>query len=284
MSDATPPRRQPFGHGKIDGEKEQPQPAFEVVESAEFEVVEEAPKARPKKPRRDGTEPEPERPKKKKRKRSSIPDPIDEDQAARDRALRDFEWVWPSVLLGIGMILTFVSAFGATKLGALFTLGVLCLGLVITIPLTIAALMIIGLLLGIEYGRIGPAILKIAAITFVANGIMFLGAWMRLPGFIVFPISCFISFGLFMTQFDLDTWETNASVGLLNVLSFGAKFVLLGFLIVASGPDRGKDGDDHEDVTPSEEHHDKLNKRTKDRGDKLPGPANPGNTPPDESR
>ncbi len=45
MSDSTPPRRPPFGHGTSG--PAQPKPKFEVVEEADFEVVEEKPKKAP---------------------------------------------------------------------------------------------------------------------------------------------------------------------------------------------------------------------------------------------
>lgn len=118
------------------------------------------------------------------------------------------------------------------------------LGLFVTVPLTVVGLMVIGMGLGIEYGRLGPAVLKIAAITCVATGIMYLGAWLKLPGMIVFPVSCFVTFGLFMTQFDLDTWETNVSVGALNAMSFGAKVALVMFFLAATPKgDQAKDSD-----------------------------------------
>lgn len=183
--------------------------------------------------------------KKKKRAGSRTIVPVDEDQESRDRALREFEFIWPLILLVAGMAMTFVGAFGASDgVSAFVTVAVMAVGLIITIPLSIVVLMVIGLFLGIEYGRIGPAILKIAAISFVVNGVYFLGSWASLPFFVIFPIGCGVSFGLFMAQFDLDTWETNASVGSLNIMTFIANIVLIGFLVVA---DAGKTGDPFED-------------------------------------
>jgi len=254
-----------------------PKPKFEVVEDPPpFEVVEDDPppvakpapkltakpaanapakaaakppvkavRAKPARSDDDRDEDEPrEKPKKKKKKRGIV-QPVDESEADRERKLRNFEWVFPGVLLIIGLILAFVGAVGASKLAAGFTMLVLAVSLVISVPLTIAALMVIGIAMGIEYGRLGPAILKIAAITCMATGIMYLGAWLKLPGMIVFPVSCFVTFGLFMTQFDLDTWETNVSVGALNGLTFLAKLALIAaVLAVAQKGDRGKDSGD----------------------------------------
>lgn len=247
-----------------------PKPMFEVVEDPPpFEVVEDDPppvakpapkltakpvakssakppvkavRAKPAREEDDRDEDEPrEKPKKKKRKREVV-QPVDESEADRERKLRNFEWVVPGVLLVIGLVLAFVGAVGASKLGAGFTMVVLAVSLVVSVPLTIAALMAIGMVMGIEYGRLGPAVLKIAAITCVATGIMYVGAWLKLPGMIVFPISCFVTFALFMTQFDLDTWETNVSVGALNGLTFLAKLVLIAAVLAVAQKGGGKEG------------------------------------------
>lgn len=251
-----------------------PDPGFEVVEdeAPDFEVVDDEPpkparppakaaKPAPRKPLKaevEEEEPEEEeeerpRPKKKKKKKSKFrkrTTAADTEEDDHDRALREYEWIVPGVLLGLGVIMCFVGAFGAAgKAAAFHTIGVMVIGLIITVPITIGALMIVGMLVGIEYGRLGPAILKIAAITFVVNGIYFIGDWLKLPGFVVFPLGCFISFGLFMSQFELDVWETNASVGAINVLTFIANVVMIGFLIVAEDKldkkrDRGAEPDD----------------------------------------
>ncbi|MDB5309485.1 MAG: hypothetical protein JWO38_3687 [Gemmataceae bacterium] len=232
-----------------------PDPGFEVVEDPPPGMVKPTPppplKARRAEPAADEEgerEPGPRTFKRKKKKRRPVP-AADEDQEARDRALAQFEWVWPALLLAVGLILCFVGAIGVGgKAAAFHTIGVLVIGLFVTVPVTIAALMVVGMLVGIEYGRLGPAILKIAAITFVVNGIMFIGDWAKLPGFLIFPISCLVSFGLFMTQFDLDVWETNTSVGAVNVLSFVANIILVGFLVVAEiRKDRKEDHDDSPD-------------------------------------
>lgn len=222
-----------------------------------FEVVEE-PAAKPKPARRLRAEASedpdlPKRKKKKLRKRA----PVEEDDG-RERALAHFEWVVPSIVLAVGVALTFAGALGATgKDGAFHTIGVMVIGLFVSVPLTIGALMVGGMLMGIEYGRFGPAVLKIAAITFVVNGVLWVGDWMRLPDMLSFPVACLVSFGLFMTMFDLDTWETNASIGMVNVLTFVAHVIIATFLVVADsktdrkpGPDADPDDDPPANVQP----------------------------------
>ena len=203
----------------------------------------------------DGDGDKERRPKAKKKKRTSAVAPaVDEDQEARDRALREFEFIWPGILLCAGFVMCLVGAFGASDgVSAFVTIGVMVVGLFVTIPMTIIVLMVVGMLIGIEYGRLAPAILKIAAISFVTNGIYFIGAWAHLPYFFIFPIGCAVGFGLFMAQFDLDTWETNASVGALNVMTFVANIIMIGFLVVASASAGGggyDEGDDDSDFAP----------------------------------
>ncbi len=287
MPEPEPPRRPPFGWGKGLPPAAKPAPpppadaGFEVVEEEApgFEVIDEAapPPGGPARPaakvsvsqptpppqpalkplRAEAEEEGPRRPKKPKRKKKQrVIEPVDDDQAARDQALAEFEWIWPGVLLAFGMILTFVGAFGAAgPVGAFYTIGVLVFGLFVSVPVTVAALMLVGILAGIEYGRFGPAVLKIAAITFMVNGVYFIGAWAKLPFFVVVPVACAVSFALFMAQFELDTWETNASVGAINAMSFVAKVVLIGFLVVAearSDRDRGGSSEPDDDPPPSE--------------------------------
>jgi hypothetical protein len=280
VSDARPPRRKP---------------AFEVVEDElveDVEIVEEEPKQAPsaKKTRRadPDPEPEPERPrrkKNKKRREKSFSDKLlegeDADQARRDAALRDFEYTLPFILLALGVLLSVVGAFGAAKgVSGIFTLGVLTLFVALYVPLAIGALMVIGTVVGINYGRLWPAILKMAAITFIVNGIWLLGEWMRLPIFLIFPISCIISFGLFMSQFDLDMKEANVSVGALNVMTLAANLILIGFLVIATPSTSNKGIDDDDDSPPGLTPQERKKRIDKDRGDNLNGQSNPGNPPP----
>ena len=280
MADTPPPRRKP---------------AFEVVEDepeADFEVVDDEPKKAPaaKKARRadPDEDEEPARPRKKKKKKQrekSITDKYleadEEDQARRDAALRTFEYTIPFVLLVIGVLLSVVGAMGAAKgVSGVFTIGVLTLFVALYVPLAIGALMVVGTVVGINYGRLWPAVLKMAAITFIVNGIWLLGEWAHVPKLLIFPISCFISFGLFMTQFDLDVKEANVSVGALNLMTFVANLVLIGFLVVATTSANSKPIDDEDDSPPALSPQERKKRIDKDRGDNRNGQVNPGNPPP----
>ena len=190
-------------------------------------------------------------------------DEFDDGQADQDRVLAEYEWYWPAAILAVGLVVCFVGGIGAGgAVGLVQTVGILILGLAVSIPVAVAALMAVGMVIGINYGRLGPAVLKLAAIICVANGIMLLGAWRGLPFFVYCPVSCIITFGLFMTQFELDHWEANLSVGAINLLSFVANVVLVVFLTGGlaksdGGGDEfreeGGDGDEPALVAPGEE-------------------------------
>jgi|GEM_PF-5086773 len=206
--------RKPFGHGKSQPAAPRPaapkappkaQPAFEVVEDEPddggFEVVDESPKKAmsvPKKPVRaekkaddfEVVEDEPApKPKKKKPKRKldelskQLLAKEEEDDARRAESLKHFEWTVPTVLLVIGVALSTAGAIGASKgVSAGYTLMVLCVFVAVYVPLAIGALMVVGLVMGINYGRLGPAMLKMSAITFLVNGVWLLGDCFKAPG------------------------------------------------------------------------------------------------------
>lgn len=281
---SEPTRRPAFGHGKLSPPGPDrppgpaarpappPPPAFEVVEdepAADFEVVEEAVEVEEARPARRPVRAEPaaetrtstrssragaddtadDRPRpKKKKKRRQFTQVDDDGQADRDRVLAEFEWYYPAAILFVGVVMCLIGGIGAGgAVGLIQTVGVLVIGLAVSIPLSVAALMVIGILCGIEYGRFGPAMLKLAAITCVANGIMLIGEWRHLPWFVFCPISCLVTLGLFMTQFELDYGEANTSVGAINLFTFLANVVLIGFL-AAAGPKSGGDaGEDLKD-------------------------------------
>jgi hypothetical protein len=222
-----------------------------------------------RRPVRDGDDDD--EPRRKKKPKGKVGRAKTADEEAEDyhaRRLREFEYTWPAVLLVVGMGMSFTGALGVSGVGGFVTIGVMVVAMFVTIPLTILTLMVVGMLVGINYGRLGPAVLKIAAITFVVNGVYFLGAWAKLPVFVVGPIGCAVAFSLFKTQFDLDNRETNTSMGALNVLSFAAKVVILAILvgIADRGPPRGSDRDPDDDPAPA-------NTQPGQRGQNQPPPV-----------
>ncbi|MBX9625858.1 MAG: hypothetical protein K2X82_18810, partial [Gemmataceae bacterium] len=190
------------------------------------------------------------RPKKRKRPRDLEPVLTDEEraQARRDRNLASFEWYVPAGILGVGLVMCVVGGVKAGgAVGLVTTIGVLVIGLAVTIPLSVVALMALGVLAGINYGRFGPAVLKLAAIGSVAQGIMLMGsAVLGLPFFLFLPVSGLVTLILFMTQFELEYGEANASVGAINLLNFLANLMILAVLAGATSKS-GKGADEYRD-------------------------------------
>jgi len=229
--------------------KPAPKPAFEVVATAEVEALAPAKAAPARKPPRDDDDDDDDRPrrkkkgKKKKGERAKTGDEYADE--VRERKLREFEYIWPTVILVLGMGMAITGAIGSAGAAGGLSLVVVIAGLFVSIPLTIGTLMVVGAVCGINYGRFGPAVLKIAAITFVVNGVYFLCEWLKVPIFVAGPIGCAAAFGLFKMLFELDNGETNISMGALNVMSFLLKWlIILIVAIVLAKANRGSEGDD----------------------------------------
>ncbi|MBX9579957.1 MAG: hypothetical protein K2X87_06575 [Gemmataceae bacterium] len=213
----------------------------------------------------------------------------DDGQADRDRALAEYEWYWPAAIPSLGLVRCFVGGIGAAgAIGIVHTLVVLVVGLAVSIPLAVVALMAIGIVIGIEFGRFGPAILKLAAITCVASGIMLIGEWQKLPFFLFLPVSGVITLALFMTQFELDMWEANVSVVAINVFSFLGNLLLAGFLIGAEAKSGGgadeyrDDGGDGDDPPAAVGKADRPKPGGRWPGSKAARPADPEDDGPDD--
>lgn len=125
----------------------------------------------------------------------------------------------PLVLLVIGLISLFVSALvlegPAEAVGSI--LGAFIV-LLVQIPLTILALYILASILGISYGNLWSAILKLAAITIFVEGLAFAGMMLGFP-FLSMAILIIVSWFLFSLLFQLDVWETFYSLLGLWIIS-----------------------------------------------------------------
>lgn len=239
---------------------------FEVVDdeppkkkkpAAAVEDDDDAP--RPKKRSRRDDDDDAPRPKKKKRRRDLTLTPEDEEaEQAKDNAIHEWGVPLSLMLFGLGMMMFAAFRMGKADAGvaALSTaamFGFTFLYALVIIPVTIVALMVIGMMIGIEYGTPLSAIRNLAAICFISNGIMFLGSSFAggMAGIIAIPIAGVVSFGLFMTLFRLDVWETWISLVGLNLMSKALQFLML--IVMAAlaakaarsggGFDRGDDPD-----------------------------------------
>ncbi len=200
--------------------------------------------AQTRKPPRDDDD---DRPRKKKGKKKGDRAKTGDEYAdeVRERRLKEFEVIWPTVFLLLGMGMAITSAIGAGGPTGVLSVLLMIGGLFVSVPISIVTLMVVGAVCGINYGRFGPAVLKIAAVTFVVNGIYFLAEWLKIPPYFAGPVGCGAAFGMFKTMFDLDNGETNTSMGAINVVSFLLKWaiiVLVAVIVSKSGRDPDGDG------------------------------------------
>jgi hypothetical protein len=107
--------------------------------------------------------------------------------------------------------------------------------LVIQIPVTILAMYVLASLLGISYGNLGSAMLKLAAISIFVEGLAFAGTLLGFPllsRFLLVPVSWFLLSWLF----DLDFVETFYSILGLGIIGGAINWLLL---MILSGLLRG---------------------------------------------
>jgi hypothetical protein len=111
----------------------------------------------------------------------------------------------------------------------LFLLAVLF----VQVPITIVGMYILGGVLGIGYGLLKSAILKLAAIMMVVASISLVGLALGYPGIAQLIFCPLASWTLFSVLFDLDARDTIASGIGLWVLSLALNAVL-GFILAAA--------------------------------------------------
>jgi hypothetical protein len=127
------------------------------------------------------------------------------------------EWVEPAVLLGIGLLLAVGGVFVAGGAAALLLSVVLRLA--ITVPISVVGMFVAAKMLGISFGTLGLAILKLAAISVFTLGIVATG---DMTGWPVAGILIAIPVGwlLFSRLFDLDFLETLWSLVIIGVIQW----------------------------------------------------------------
>ena len=152
------------------------------------------------------------------------------------------EWGPAAFMILVGLILTCVGSYGIASrpefgISPVYMVVGRIIVELITIPITIVALIFIGSVFGIEYGTLFSAVRNLAAILFLVGGMMDLFDWLRLPFFVTQPIVFLVAVGLLMTLFRLDMWETIVTVVGLNLLSWMFQFaaVFLVLIILSKG-------------------------------------------------
>ena len=92
---------------------------------------------------------------------------------------------------------------------------------------------VVGAVVGIDYGPLPEAVLKLAAITAVVTGVILFGLMI---GGIVGPVvggflALIVGIGLFQSLFRLAAYETMLTLGGLMGVSFGVQFLLFSVLM-----------------------------------------------------
>lgn len=187
-----------------------------IVEDEEPE--EDRQRARKRRDADEDEEPD-DRPRRRKKKKS---------RSQPEETSSTSEWIIPSVIGGVGLLMTVIGAVGAGGAGhAIVSVVIFLVAQVIQIPVTIGALMVIGGVLGIEYGTLVGAIRGLGAVSLLTNGMMAIGAWLDVPFFVYQPVVFLIGFGVFMTLFHLDVWETWITMVALDLMTWVFLFVTM---------------------------------------------------------
>jgi hypothetical protein len=176
---------------------------------------------------------EPVRPKKKKKKPRVRTD--DEDDAARERQWRQV----PIVLIIVGLVLTLIGTVGIAlkaktgeqSVGVVIVVVMTLVQMAISIPITIAALYFGGQIMGIEYGSMSRAFLGIAAIYCMVMGLDWVLSMIGLWPIVIIVATSVVAFGLFMTLFELDTWEVWASIVCIRIFATGVNIAFYALVL-----------------------------------------------------
>lgn len=136
------------------------------------------------------------------------------------------EWLAPGMILAVGLLLT-VGSLAVAKGAEGAATGMIFVGLrlLTAVPLSIAGMLIVAPLLGINFGTIGIAILKLAAINVLTLSITvtaeFTGA-----GLLGYAIAAPVDWLLFKWLFELEFNETLIALTVIGMIQFLAGLTL----------------------------------------------------------
>jgi hypothetical protein len=153
------------------------------------------------------------------------------------------EWVVPAVLLAVGLLLSLVGVLmteGAA--GARELLVFVAVRLAVSVPLTIAGMYVVAPLLGVSFGPLGLAVLKLAAISALTLGIATTGELMDWS-IIGYLIAVLVGWVLFSYFFHLTFFETLLSlfiIGLIQTVLALAVAAVLHRKVAAPPPDEAR--------------------------------------------
>jgi hypothetical protein len=157
-------------------------------------------------------EPPPRR--KKRRRPSPVPDDTPEPGETP-------EWLPPTILLALGLTLA-VGSPAVMKGTEGFADGLATVGLhlLVTVPLSIAGLVIAAPLLGVTFGTFGMAVLKLAAINVLTLSLAMTAMFCGMPGYVAFTIVAPVGWLLFNWLFGLEFNETMFALTVIWLIQF----------------------------------------------------------------
>jgi hypothetical protein len=130
-------------------------------------------------------------------------------------------WLAPTVILVLGLTLTVGSlALAKGQEGATIGINEVAWRLLTAVPLSIAGMFIVAPLLGISFGTIGIAILKLAAINVTTLAIVMNVQFAGGATFVGYAIAAPAMWLMFKWMFELDFNETMISVTVIDLIQF----------------------------------------------------------------
>jgi hypothetical protein len=137
------------------------------------------------------------------------------------------EWVAPAIILGLGLTLSVGSlALMKGREGAADGLLLVGLRLLFAVPLSIGGMFIVAPLLGVSFGSIGIAILKLAAINVLTMSIILNFEFAGTSGLLGYGLAAPVAWLLFKWLFELEFSETMISMWVIGLIQFLANLTL----------------------------------------------------------
>jgi hypothetical protein len=131
------------------------------------------------------------------------------------------EWIAPTIILALGLVLSIGSlAVAGGREGAASGFAIVGIRLLTAVPLGIAGMFIVAPLLGITFGTIGMAVLKLAAINVLTLSLVLNVEFAGGPALIGYALAALVMWFLFMKLFELDFSETMISVAVIDTIQF----------------------------------------------------------------
>jgi hypothetical protein len=162
-----------------------------------------------------------EPPRRKKRRRQ----PADDTAVVGETP----EWVAPAVVLALGLVLA-VGGMAVTQGRDGFREGLVVVGLrlLLTVPFSVAGLVLAAPLLGVSFGPFGLAVLKLSAISVLTLGIALTLQFGGMPAWMAVTLVSPVGWLLFHWLFALEFSETMFVLTVIWLIQFLAYLVVAG--------------------------------------------------------